>query len=222
MMDLPVMKLPLLTCHAGLIDEANPQQQAIVKDLGHMRDLIEDLLERERLDAGHSALRLQSCDVGTLLTTLVHNRFAHAQAEGRIRVELSNDLPASMQLDHIRMQVLMGNLLDNALRHHDAALGPIVLAASITPSSSDAPKLLRISVRDLGPGVPEDALGKLGQPFFRPDAARTRDSGGVGLGLNLCHLIAQAHGGTLSLRNAQPGFEARVDLPCPQDSSYLL
>ena len=76
---------------------------------------------------------------------------------------------------------------------------------------------VRVAVRDHGPGVPPDALERLGQPFFRPDEARTRDSGGVGLGLSLCRLVAQAHGTRLDLRNAEPGFEAAVTFPRRDD-----
>ena len=64
-----------------------------------------------------------------------------------------------------------------------------------------------------GPGVEESALAHLAEPFYRPDSARQRATGGVGFGLYLCKLVAQAHGGTLTLRNAQPGLEARVLLP---------
>jgi signal transduction histidine kinase len=191
--------------NAELMDE-NPSQQAVVKELGQMRDLIEDLLERERLDAGHSALRLEEADWPALVDELIARRFAQAVDLGQLRVDLAAGLPA-MRLDTTRVQVLLGNLVDNALRHHDAAQGPVVLTVSWSPGH------VRLAVRDLGPGMPEDALSKLGQPFFRPDSARTRGSGGVGLGLSLCKQIAQAHGGTLNLRNAHPGLEATVDLP---------
>ena len=66
------------------------------------------------------------------------------------------------------------------------------------------------SVRDFGAGVAEDQIPNLGQPFYRPDAARTREGGGVGLGLYLCRLVAQAHGGSFTVRNAQPGLEVEV------------
>ena len=72
---------------------------------------------------------------------------------------------------------------------------------------------LQIGVRDHGPGVPPDQLPRLTEAFYRPDSARTRAAGGVGLGLTLCRLVAQAHGGELALRNAQPGLEAWVSLP---------
>jgi signal transduction histidine kinase len=72
---------------------------------------------------------------------------------------------------------------------------------------------VQITVRDFGPGVAEAQIPSLGQPFFRPDAARTREGGGVGLGLYLCRLVAQAHGGTLVVSNAKPGLQVQVVLP---------
>jgi signal transduction histidine kinase len=75
---------------------------------------------------------------------------------------------------------------------------------------------IELTVRDHGPGVPEDQLPHLTEPFFRLDTARTRAQGGVGLGLHLCKLVAQAHGGTIDLRNAMPGLAVTVCLPAQQ------
>lgn len=206
--------------NAELIDEG-PSQQAVVKELGMMRDLIDSLLERERLDAGHSALSLEACDVRALVDGLLASRFDGAVAQGNLRAELAPDLPESIALDCPRVKVLLGNLLDNALRHHDARHGqPVTLRVSMAARSGDVngdgaggERRLHLLVRDWGPGVQEDELAKLGQPFYRPDSARTRQDGGVGLGLNVCHLIVAAHGGTMALRNAEPGLEASVSLP---------
>ena len=68
---------------------------------------------------------------------------------------------------------------------------------------------LEIVVRDHGPGVDAEVLPHLAEPFFRPDASRERATGGVGLGLHLCKLVALAHGGSFELRNAAPGLEVR-------------
>ena len=68
-------------------------------------------------------------------------------------------------------------------------------------------------MRDHGPGIAADQLPQLGQAFFRLDAARQRSTGGVGLGLYLCRLVANAHGGELVFENAGPGLRARVQLP---------
>lgn len=202
--------------NAELLDEG-PSQQAVVHELGQMRDLIENLLERERLDTGHSALRLDDCTWPDLVAELLDRRFSEARSTGLLQLALAPDLPP-MRLDRSRVQVLLGNLLDNALRHHDAGKGAVQLSVSLSArpagtAGQGGQPCVRLLVRDFGPGVPPDVLGQLGQPFFRPDAARTRGGGGVGLGLNLCRLIAEAHGGSLVLRNAEPGLEALVELP---------
>ncbi len=67
-----------------------------------------------------------------------------------------------------------------------------------------------LGLRDQGPGVADDQLARLGEPFHRPDAARTRSAGGVGLGLHLCRQVAQAHGGELRIANARPGLEVAM------------
>jgi signal transduction histidine kinase len=105
------------------------------------------------------------------------------------------------------MRLLLRNLLDNALRYSAGAPLPPELHLRAVGQG------IRIEVRDHGPGVSADQLAHLAEPFFRPDTARTRAQGGVGLGLYLCKLVAQAHGGTLVVRNAAPGLAVTVTLP---------
>jgi signal transduction histidine kinase len=114
------------------------------------------------------------------------------------------------------MRLLLRNLLDNALRHSaDAPQPPIVRLHANTDADDPG---LRITVRDFGPGVDESVLPHLAEPFYRPDSARGRTAGGVGLGLYLCKLVAQAHGGRLVPRNAQPGLEVSVEMPTRFDA----
>ncbi|WP_425355226.1 sensor histidine kinase [Ramlibacter agri] len=167
------------------------RRQALMRDLEEMATLVSDLLESERLGQGHAALHRETTDLCALLQS--------ADAD----VECDPDLPLLL-LDPSRIKLLLRNLLDNARRHGGGT--PQVRA---TREGSD----VLLTVRDFGPGVPESALEQLAEPFFRPDAARARETGGVGLGLYLCKLVAQAHGGSFTLRNAKPGLEVRVTLP---------
>ncbi|HXD39100.1 MAG TPA: HAMP domain-containing sensor histidine kinase [Ramlibacter sp.] len=180
--------------------ELQAQRQALLRDLGEMRDLVTDLLESERLGQGHAALHLEPSDLGALV------REAVAAAAQAAQVDIAPDLQALL-LDRTRIRLLMRNLLDNALRHSAGAAQPPRVSAR--PEGHG----ICLAVRDYGPGVHESALAHLGEAFWRPDAARERATGGVGLGLYLCKLVVQAHGGTFSLRNAQPGLEVRVVLP---------
>lgn len=97
----------------------------------------------------------------------------------------------------------LGNLVQNAIRHGSRA----------TVEIEDGPQLI-LRVLDEGPGIPEDMLEKVFEPFFRLEHSRNRDTGGTGLGLSIARDIAQAHGGSLSLHNRQSGgLEARLVLP---------
>ncbi|MCW5652592.1 HAMP domain-containing sensor histidine kinase [Hydrogenophaga sp.] len=188
------------------------QREALLRDLGDMARLISDLLESERLAGRHQALHRESTGLGTLAREVI-DELAITQPPARgVRLDIAPDLPV-LSVDRVRVRLLLRNLLDNALRHSAAAPHPVEL--HIRLEEAGARRGVQIEVRDHGPGVPEDQLPQLAQPFFRPDAARTRSAGGVGLGLYLCRLVAQAHGGTFAVRNAYPGLAVSVSLPLP-------
>ena len=185
--------------HAELLADGSGRD-ALLRDLGQMRDLISDLLESERLAAGTAVLQREPTD----LNALVRERVAQQFGGRDISLALDPALPL-LALDRVRMELLVRNLLDNALRHGGG--GPVLLS---TECSSGA---IELSVRDHGPGVAQAQLGQLGQAFYRPDAARTRAAGGVGLGLYLCRLVAASHGGQLQFANGQPGLVVSLRLP---------
>jgi len=178
------------------------ERDALLRDLGTMRDLITDLLESERLAAGHAALQRERIDPNLLVRALVDEQFAAAG----LQLELADPLPTA-QLDPVRLRLALRNLIDNALRHGAAAPTPPCIRTELVDAA------LQISVRDFGPGVDAVQLAHLSQAFYRADSARQRSTGGVGLGLYLCRLVAQAHGGALLIRNAQPGLELTLRLP---------
>jgi len=180
------------------------ERAALLRDLAEMRDLITGLLESERLSGAHSALQREPVD----LVSLVREVAAGHGDAARVTLDLPADLPA-LPLDRARMRVLLRNLLDNALRHGGEAAQP---PAVTLRADGDG---VRLTVRDHGPGVDEAQLAHLTEAFYRTDSARARATGGVGLGLYLCRLIAQAHGGELTVRNASPGLAIEVALPAP-------
>ena len=196
-------------------DDIAPRREALLRDLGEMRDLVTDLLESERLGQGHAALHLETVDLAELAQEMVDaaRTGGDAPLAGHVVLDLEPGLPV-LQLDRTRVRLLLRTLLDNALRHSvDAAHPPrLELRRDPTPDGQG----VCITVRDHGTGVAADALPHLAEPFYRPDSARGRAAGGVGLGLYLCKLVAQAHGGVLTVANAQPGLEVMVMLPRTQ------
>lgn len=176
-------------------------RQALLRDLAEMARLITDLLESERLSGSHAALNLEPTDLGQLVGEVL----ASLDNNTPVIVDIEADLPI-MQLDKTRIKLLLRNLLDNAKRHAASSATPPELGLRRTANT------VELTVRDYGSGVAADQLPKLAQAFFRVDPARQRSTGGVGLGLYLCRLVAQAHGGSLTLENAHPGLRVCVKL----------
>lgn len=111
------------------------------------------------------------------------------------RLEIAPELYVTTDRDLLLR--LVSNLVSNALRHTPPD-GEVMVRASRTGET------LTLTIADTGSGIAPEHLEKLGQAFYRPDTARTRDDGGVGLGLSICHAIAAALGGSLTLQS-QPG-----------------
>jgi signal transduction histidine kinase len=182
-------------------EELRASREALLRDLALMRDLVTDLLESERLSARHAALHCEPVDLKALALEVVKS------LDQTVQQDIADNLPI-LQLDPARMRLLLRNLMDNALRHSlDASQAPLLHLRATALGGA------QISVRDFGAGVPSEQLPKLSQAFYRPDAARTRDDGGVGLGLYLCKLVALAHGGEFTIANASPGLVVTVTLP---------
>jgi len=187
-----------------------PQRQALLRDLQEMTSLISDLLESERLSGNHAALQREPVDLAVLAGEVVAEVLARQPERAGQRPEISLLIDPALPrlpLDATRIRLLIRNLLDNALRHSANAEQPPELSLRALGQG------VQIEVRDHGPGVPEDQLPQLAQAFYRPESARTRATGGVGLGLYLCKRVAQAHGGTFAVRNAKPGLVVTVNLP---------
>ncbi len=193
--------------NAELIDEST-ERSALLRDLGEMRDLITDLLESERLAdvqaGGHAALQTEA----STLSDIVHEQCDAQAADATVVLNLDDTLPA-LPLDRARIRLLLRNLVDNALRHgSESGPAPVV-------STSGSARSVHLVVRDFGPGMEEQQLLHASEAFYRADTARLRSTGGVGLGLYLCKLVVEAHGGRLILRNAHPGLEITAELPLP-------
>jgi signal transduction histidine kinase len=182
-------------------EELQASREALLRDLALMRDLVTDLLESERLSARHAALHCEAVDLHALAQELVDSLGQPVQQD------IADKLPV-LQLDPARIRLLLRNLLDNALRHSVEAHQAPKLRVCATEQGG-----VELSVRDFGAGVPPEQLTQLAQAFYRPDVARTRDDGGVGLGLYLCKLVAIAHGGSFTIANAVPGLVITVTLP---------
>lgn len=173
----------------------SPAKAGLRDDVQEMERIIVTLLEAERLNTGHAALRITRASVRHLVDQLVDDYFS----DERDRIQVRGPDGLTVQIDEARVSLMIKNLLSNALRHCPADSGPIAI------DFDRGDDTWWISVSDRGPGISPDQVTRIGEPFHRGDPSRARDTGGSGLGLYLARLVAEAHAGSLQLDPAHVG-----------------
>ena len=201
------LRTPLsrLRLHIEFIDNEK-QQQELKTEIVEMEKIIVSLLEAERLNSRHEPLARSEVRVRDLVDELIDDFFQRDR--DRIQVTDRSD-GAIANIDEARVSLLLKNLVSNALRYSPPDSGPVELILAVEGAE------LVLRVRDRGPGISPDEADHIGEPFYRGDPSRTRDTGGTGLGLYLATLVARAHGGSLRLLDTgEQGacFEARLPL----------
>ncbi len=181
--------------HSDGLDAAARQAiEASLAEIDQLLGTFAALLRLAKLQAGGFERSSDWIELDRVVADAVELYTPVAAAAGHaLRTQLQ---PARIQGDrHLWFQLLQ-NLIENAIHHGHSDID-VTLAGNG-----------EISVRDHGPGVPDEVLARLGERFFRADPARSAP--GIGIGLALARAIAEHHGATLSFENAGPGLRARV------------
>jgi len=177
----------------------------IARDVERLANLVDELLQLTRAEGDPSSQDLHIIPLNELLRSLVADCGREAEAKQR-RIVLKADPPAFLLGERELLRRAVENVLRNAI--HYAPVGtPVEVEMNSTP------ELITITVRDRGPGIPEEALGEIFKPFYRVDGDRARASGGVGLGLSIAQRAISLHQGKVQARNANPGLIVTIELP---------
>ena len=178
------------------------EKDQLKEDINEIDLLISDLLEAERLNNDHSALVSERVLLANFIRSIAESFKSN---NGEIEIEIPvNDL--EFEIDKLRIRLLITNLLNNAVRHGKGNL--INVGVSFSGDRGI------IEVKDNGEGISEEHITQITEPFYRADSARQRNTGGFGLGLYLCRLIAQAHGGEMIIVSQEgQGTQITVNLP---------
>jgi two-component system sensor histidine kinase CpxA len=183
-------------------DKGNLYLPGLNEDVTEMTRLTDDLLQlaREELMARTAVAKATNVASAVQRACRIESR-----PGDDIRLDVPSGLEAMIDPDALFRAV--ANVLRNALRYAGDA-GPITVTARA------AGDMVMVTVADQGPGVPQDALPRLFEPFYRVDETRDRKTGGVGQGLAIVRSAVQACGGTVSCRNLTPrGLEVRLTVP---------
>jgi two-component system sensor histidine kinase CpxA len=163
------------------------------------------LLQVTRAEGDPESLRREPVRLDRLLGELVADSSLEAESRGN-EVRLVGGQPVTVQGEPELLRRAIENVIRNAIRH-----APEGTAVEVGLEAGDGRCTLRI--RDYGRGVPEEALPRIFDAFYRVETDRDRASGGAGLGLSIARRAVELHKGTIRARNAGPGLVVEIDLP---------
>ncbi len=187
--------------------------QTIARHTDRLTYLIEDLLTLSRLESGAATLCRSQVALRELAERAIEDLQARAAERG---AQLHNQVPAALSAhaDADRILQVLFNLVDNAIKYGRPG-GQVVIGGRELDS-----RLVEVWVRDDGPGLPREALGRVFERFYRVDRNRSREQGGTGLGLAIVKHIVQSHGGEVRAES-EPGKGACFFFTLPREPHLL-
>lgn len=186
-------------------DQKRLMLETVDADANRVTRLIAELLDISRIDSGRLELRKQPVDMAAAVRRHIEAHLAAGEPAERFVTRISADLP-QLWADPDKIDQVLGNLLENAVRHGEGTVTIEVSAASPTRSH---PEGTTVTVSDEGPGIPEESMSRVFTRFWRGSKR-----GGTGLGLYIVKGIVEVHGGTITVgRSAAGGAQFRFTLP---------
>ncbi|MFV5335227.1 ATP-binding protein [Bacillus paralicheniformis] len=175
-------------------EEKKEIAQVIYDESLRMGRLVNDLLDLARMEAGHISLNVEQVELREFFER-VFRKFYGVAGDKEITLSHNLDLhEAKFVFDPDKMEQVLTNLIDNAIRHTNAG-------GTVHVDVQSAQSGLKIAVKDSGSGIPEEDLPFIFERFYKADKARTRGKGGTGLGLAIVKNIVDAHNGSITVHS---------------------
>ncbi|OMI26801.1 PAS domain-containing sensor histidine kinase [Bacillus haynesii] len=175
-------------------EEKKEIAQVIYDESLRMGRLVNDLLDLARMEAGHISLNVEPVEIREFFER-VFRKFYGVAGDKDITLSHNLDLDeAKFVFDPDKMEQVLTNLIDNAIRHTNAG-------GTVHVDVQSAQSGLKIAVKDSGSGIPEEDLPFIFERFYKADKARTRGKGGTGLGLAIVKNIVDAHNGSITVHS---------------------
>ena len=184
----------------------------------HLMQIINDILDLSRIEAGRMVIELIPCDLSDLIAS-IFRLLSHRALQRNIELnyQIDDRVPRHIQTDPTRLRQILINLLGNAIKFTNA--GSVTLEVSVR-STSGSPNVLVLKVKDTGIGMPADQLKVIFAEFAQADSSTTRRFGGTGLGLSICRRLCECMGGSLTASSAEgEGSEFVVSLPLQEPAA---
>jgi signal transduction histidine kinase len=179
--------------------------ERIERDVNRIASLVSDIVEINVVEGDAAMQEKQEMCLRDIIREVVQDASVEAQARG-CAIEVQGDVCGAVHGNPELLRRAVENVLRNAIRYSPEKT-PIEL--ELSADEKDA----RITVRDFGPGVPEGAMERIFDPFFRVEEARNTNGGGSGLGLSIAKRAIALHRGGITAENATPGLRVTIAIP---------
>jgi len=191
-------------------DQKRVMLETVNADADRVTRLITELLDVSRIESGRMEVHRELVDLPDRARRIIAGRVAAGEAEDRFRLDVHSGLPETW-LDADKIDQILGNLVENAVRH-----GAGIVTIVVEPARMDAaaapigvPDAAAVSVRDQGEGISPEVAPRVFRRFWRGKprggSRRGQHGGGTGLGLYIVKGLVEAHGGTIGVRCAPGG-----------------
>lgn len=187
-------------------DGKNSELERVKLEAKRMNTMLTDLLDLSKIDNLYSQKNNEDIDMRQLLTILIGDAKFEAEQVGiSIETNLQDDI--YLQGNKVALLSCLENIIRNSIRYAKSSI-------KLSCYKSDQEGVIRISIFDDGDGVSEKDINNIFEAFYRPELDRSRESGGVGLGLSIAQKVVDAHSGRIWAENKQPaGFSIHIALP---------
>ena len=194
-------------------DQKRVMLETVNADADRVTRLITELLDVSRIESGRMEVHRQLVDLPDRARKIVAGRVAAGDAEDRFRLEVPGGLPETW-LDADKIDQILGNLVENAVRHGAGIVTIVVEPAHLGGEEGEEGEegeldAVAVSVRDQGEGISPDVAPRVFRQFWRGKprggSRRGQHGGGTGLGLYIVKGLVEAHGGTIGVRRAPGG-----------------
>ena len=190
-------------------DQKRVMLETVNADADRVTRLITELLDVSRIESGRMEVHRQLVDLPDRARKIIAGRVASGEAEDRFRLEVHSGLPETW-LDADKIDQILGNLVENAVRHGAGIVTIVVEPARMDGAEAQlgVPDAAAVSVRDQGEGISPEVAPRVFRRFWRGKPRGSRrglNGGGTGLGLYIVKGLVEAHGGTIGVRCAPGG-----------------
>ena len=203
---IAILKSELEAVEDGIREFDKETLQSLTHEVKRINNLVNDLYELTLADLGAMKYQMREMNIGSCLKEVIES-YRDRLESSEIEIKKLINTDGAFLGDSYRLEQLFTNLIENTLRYTDS---PGMLEIQLKENKED----ILITFSDSEPGVDPDVMDKVFDRFFREELSRSREKGGAGLGLAICHEIVEAHSGKINATTSDyGGLSIQISLP---------